>query len=107
VQALRLEAMQANASISDPDWMAAVTQLHSCGLTEFTIDSSNLSGNITDTWGRLTNLTVLELCEWQQQRVEGGGAAARAPGHGQQVACRVVVHQHRHNSAVCVSQMHP
>jgi hypothetical protein len=63
LQALRLEAMQANASITDPEWLASVTQLHSCGLTEFTIDSANLSGNLTDGWGRLTNLTILELCE--------------------------------------------
>jgi hypothetical protein len=60
---LTLKAASINGSISDPALMDAVEQLHACGLVGLDIESNDISGELMPRWGRLTNLTVLDLGE--------------------------------------------
>lgn len=47
--------------ISSPEFMQAITQLHTCGLILIKLDGNALFGNFTDDWGKLTDLIVFSM----------------------------------------------
>lgn len=52
-----------NASVSDSRLVSSLRQLHACGLTRLALQGNDLSGEMTDAWGQLSNLTELDLCK--------------------------------------------
>lgn len=60
---LTVRADNLNGSVSDPRLIGAVEQLHACGLRGFNLESNELSGELGPRWGRLVNLTELNLGE--------------------------------------------
>lgn len=61
VEKLSIRADKVNGSTSDPELMAGVEQLHACGLRSFVVESNDMSGELGPRWGRLVNLTELNL----------------------------------------------
>lgn len=58
---LSLGVNSVNASCSDPEWLDTLEQLHSCGMVELDLEANELSGEVSPRFGRLTNLTILNL----------------------------------------------
>eukprot|EP00775_Hariotina_reticulata_P005596 gene5596-5834_t len=50
-----------NGSVDNPAFMESISQLHSCGLGSLLLPGNALSGSMTDAWGDLVNLQMLEL----------------------------------------------
>lgn len=48
-------------NISSPQFLQAITQLHTCGLTQLMLDGNSLYGSFSDEWGQLANLTGLNM----------------------------------------------
>lgn len=63
VTGIVLEVNFLNGSISDPMLLAALSQLHACGLTKLVLQGNDMSGTLSDAWGNLTQLTYLNLGE--------------------------------------------
>lgn len=63
VTGIVLEVNFLNGSISDPILLAALSQLHACGLTKLVLQGNDMSGTLSDAWGNLTQLTYLNLGE--------------------------------------------
>jgi hypothetical protein len=61
VTGLRMPINNLNASVSNPDMLRPLVALHSCGLVSINLEASNLIGSLTDGWGALVNLEVLNL----------------------------------------------
>jgi hypothetical protein len=60
---LKLVVNGLNGSVDDPNFMQSIAQLHSCGLVSMSLPGNALSGSMTDAWGELTNLAVLDICK--------------------------------------------
>eukprot|EP00775_Hariotina_reticulata_P011064 gene11064-11220_t len=70
---LRLQSNQLSGGIDDPDFINSVTQLHACGLTSIDLEGNDLSGILTDEWGILVNLVMLNLANnWISGTVAAG-----------------------------------
>jgi hypothetical protein len=77
VTGIVLEVNFLNGSISDPVLLAALSQLHACGLTKLVLQGNDMSGTLSDAWGGLTQLTHLNLGE-QMSRFLGASLFACA-----------------------------
>ena len=53
-----------NGSISDDRFMHAVGALSACGLVHLDLEGNELTGSMQPRWGRMRNLTVLNLGAW-------------------------------------------
>lgn len=60
---INLQVNGLNSSITDGALEQSIEQLHACGMTRIILSGNALSGSLTDFWGRLTNLTTLNLGE--------------------------------------------
>jgi len=70
VSGLVLEVNYLNGTVSDPLLLSALVQLHACGLTKLVLQGNDLSGTLSEDWGRLNQLTHLNLGAcliWQYQ----------------------------------------
>lgn len=61
VTQLDLQVNGLNGSIAAESFQQSVAQLHACGMTRLILTGNALSGSLTDFWGELGNLTVLNL----------------------------------------------
>lgn len=65
VSELKVQVNGLNGSLSSPGIINNLLELHACGLTKLSLPGNDLSGSMTAEWGQLTNLVVLDLCEWK------------------------------------------
>jgi hypothetical protein len=63
VSELKVQVNGLNGTLVSPGIIHNLLQLHACGMTKLNLQGNDLSGSITPEWGRMTNLTVLDLCE--------------------------------------------
>lgn len=61
VSGLVLEVNYLNGTVSDPMLLSALVQLHACGLRKLVLQGNDLSGTLSEDWGRLNQLTHLNL----------------------------------------------
>jgi hypothetical protein len=71
---------QVNVSLSNPGFLDALEQLHSCGLVVLNLEANELTGRISPRFGALHNLRVLDIGARGRSggQVAAGEAAAAA-----------------------------
>lgn len=58
---IKLEVNGLVATVEGPSLQQSILQLHACGLRNLSLNGNALSGSLTDYWGQLVNLQVLDL----------------------------------------------
>jgi len=76
---ISLAVNQVNVSASEPGLFDALEQLHACGLVVLDLEANEMSGELSERFGRLTDLRVLNL---GASREPGGGAREELPLNG-------------------------
>lgn len=62
VAGLNMPMNNLNVSLGNQQFIAAIQQLHDCGMTVLDLEANNLSGNMTDRgWSNLVNLRVINF----------------------------------------------
>eukprot|EP00882_Tetradesmus_deserticola_P019987 GHRQ01021538.1.p1 GENE.GHRQ01021538.1~~GHRQ01021538.1.p1 ORF type:complete len:216 (+),score=58.65 GHRQ01021538.1:258-905(+) len=67
VSELKVQVNGLNGTLGSPGIINNLLQLHACGLTRLSLQGNDLTGSMTPEWGLMTNLLVLDLCEFRQQ----------------------------------------
>jgi hypothetical protein len=75
VSELKVQVNGLNGTLGSPGIIHNLLQLHACGMTKLNLQGNDLSGSMTAEWGRMTNLTVLDLCEHHPAAAAAAAAA--------------------------------
>jgi hypothetical protein len=100
VRELKVQVNGLNGTLGSPGIIHNLLQLHACGMTKLNLQGNDLSGSMTPEWGRMTNLVVLDLCEYAAAAAAivagacGGQVTAAVAGEQRALAlpadCRIV-----------------
>lgn len=61
IQSIMMPINNLNASVNNPAMIQPLLDVHACGLKAVNLEANNLVGRLSDLWGRMVNMTLLNL----------------------------------------------